>query len=63
MNPACESTWDREFLDANTTKSFRLGEYKTHREKVLLDKERARLAAAKAKLSIKTKMIKRLGTQ
>jgi hypothetical protein len=45
MNPACTSAWDREFLDANTTKSFRLGEYKTHREKVLLDKERARLAA------------------
>jgi predicted transcriptional regulator len=45
MNPACESAWDREFLDANTTKSFRLGDYKTHREKVLLDKERARLAA------------------
>lgn len=45
MNPACESAWDREFLDANTTKSFRLGEYKTHREKVLLDKERARLAS------------------
>jgi hypothetical protein len=66
MNPACESTWDREFLDANTTKSFRLGEYKTHREKVLLDKERARLAATQedaaafkdAKVFVKTSSAK-----
>ena len=66
MNPACESAWDREFLDANTTKSFRLGEYKTHREKVLLDKERARLAATQedavayneAKSLVKTTTVK-----
>ena len=66
MNPSCESTWDREFLDANTTKSFRLGEYKTHREKVLLDKERARLAATQedaaafneAKAFVKTSTVK-----
>jgi predicted DNA-binding ArsR family transcriptional regulator len=35
--------WEREFLDCEFTRTFRLVTYKTHREKVLLDKERARL--------------------
>ena len=43
INTDCAMPWDREFLDSQFTRTFRLVTYKTHREKVLLDKERARL--------------------
>ena len=43
VNPECGHGMDREFLDAQLTKSFRLTTYKEHREKVLSDRERSRL--------------------
>ena len=43
VNPECGHGMDREFVDAHTTKSFRLHTYKEHREKVLSDRERARM--------------------
>ena len=45
VNPDCGHGLDREFIDGQTTKSFRLHTYKEHREKVLSDRERARLPA------------------
>lgn len=43
LNRECGRVWTRDFLDDQFTKSFRLGTYKEHRERVLLDRERARL--------------------
>ena len=45
VNPECKHGYTREFLDGETTKSFRLHTYKDHREKVLIDREKARLPA------------------
>lgn len=46
----CKHVWDREFLDAHLTKSFMLGAYKSHRERVLVDREIAMLPATQAHL-------------
>jgi hypothetical protein len=43
VNPECGHGWEREFLDSQFTRTFRLITYKAHREKVLSDRERARL--------------------
>ena len=43
MGPNCKCTWDREFLITNTLRSFVNGDYKTHRSKLLLEQEKARL--------------------
>jgi len=43
MGPDCKCTWDREFLITNTLRSFVNGDYKTHRSKLLLEQEKARL--------------------
>ncbi len=40
--PSCRAAWSYDFLTEHLTKSFRTGEYKAHREKVLVDRERAR---------------------
>jgi hypothetical protein len=45
VNSECKHGYTREFLDGETTKSFRLHTYKDHREKVLIDREKARLPA------------------
>jgi len=45
VNPECGHGMEREFLDSCLTRSFRLGAYKEHREKVLSDREKARLPA------------------
>ena len=45
VNSECGHGFEREFLDSQTTKAFRLHSYKEHREKVLSDRERARLPA------------------
>ncbi len=44
--PGCRAAWDSDFLSNNTTAVFRNGPYKAHRAKVLLDREKARLAEA-----------------
>jgi len=43
VNNECGNGWEREFLDSQFTRQFRLTTYKEHREKVLSDRERARL--------------------
>jgi hypothetical protein len=43
VNPECEHEWDRDFLDTQFTRTFRLQTYKEHRETVLRDRERSRL--------------------
>ena len=45
VNPDCGHGFTREFLDGETTKSFRFHTYKEHREKVLSDREKSRLPA------------------
>ena len=45
VNIDCKHRWEREFLDGSFTRTFRLGTYKEHREKVLCDREKARLPA------------------
>ena len=41
--PDCAQGWERDFLDKEMTRSFRLVTYKAHREKTLCDREKARL--------------------
>ena len=43
VNTDCRQGWGREFLDSEFTRSFRLTTYKEHREKILADREKARL--------------------
>lgn len=43
VNPDCKHEWDRDFLDEQFTRTFRLQTYKEHRETVLRDRERSRL--------------------
>lgn len=43
VNTECEHEWDRDFLDTQFTRTFRLQTYKEHRETVLRDRERSRL--------------------
>jgi uncharacterized protein YutE (UPF0331/DUF86 family) len=35
----CSKAWDREFIDDNLTMTYRMGDYKKHRENILLDRE------------------------
>lgn len=42
-NTECRLGWSDDFLSENMTKSYLLNPYKKHREKILLDIERARL--------------------
>ena len=41
---SCRKEWNREFVDANFTKTFRTKELRDHREKLLLAREKAMLA-------------------
>jgi hypothetical protein len=41
----CSKVWDRDFVDDNLTMTYRMGEYKSHRENILLDREIALLPA------------------
>jgi len=45
MNVPCRKDWSRKFLVENFPKSFMTNEYKKHREKILLDEQRALLPA------------------
>lgn len=51
VNPECGHGMDREFVDSQVTKSFRLTTYKEHREKVLSDREKSRLPATQEEAS------------
>ena len=41
--PSCKNPWSHTFLCDSLTQTFRTGPYKTHREKLLVDKEQARI--------------------
>lgn len=41
--PGCRAAWGQEFLIENLTAAFRSRDFKQHRERVLLDRERVRL--------------------
>ena len=45
VNVECTRGWERNFLDNEMTATFRLKTYKEHREKLLADKEKAKLPA------------------
>jgi len=41
----CNKAWDREFIDDNLTATYRMNDYKKHRENILLDRETALMPA------------------
>jgi len=41
----CSKVWERDFIDDNLTMTYRMGEYKSHRENILLDREISLLPA------------------
>jgi hypothetical protein len=41
----CNRAWEREFIDDNLTITYRMGDYKKHRENILMERETALLPA------------------
>ena len=41
----CKKAWERDFIDDNLTATYRMGDYKKHRENILLDREIALMPA------------------
>lgn len=41
----CKKGWEREFIDDHLTATYRMGDYKNHRENILLDREIALMPA------------------
>jgi len=41
----CSKAWDRDFIDDNLTMTYRMGDYKKHRENILLEREIALMPA------------------
>ena len=48
----CHHVWNREFLDAHLSRSWREGELKEHRAKLLFDRERSMLPATQMDVEI-----------
>lgn len=48
----CHHAWPREFLDEHLTRSWREGELRHHREKILFDRERSLLPATQPDVEI-----------
>jgi hypothetical protein len=48
----CKHHWDRAFLDTHLTRSWREGDFKRHRERILLDRERSLLPATQEAVGI-----------
>ena len=48
----CHHPWPREFLDEHLTRSWREGELKLHRQKILFDRERSLLPATQPDVEI-----------
>ena len=48
----CHHVWPREFLDEHLTRSWREGELRHHREKILFDRERSLLPATQPAVEI-----------
>jgi len=53
----CHHAWNREFLDAHLSRSWREGELKEHRAKLLFDRERSMLPATQ--IDVETELQKR----
>lgn len=51
----CHRFWNREFIDTHLTRSWREGELKLHREKLLFDRERSLLPATQPDVEIELK--------
>ena len=45
----CSKVWEREFVDDNLTVTYRMNEYKKHRENILLDREIALMPATQGR--------------
>lgn len=48
----CHRAWNREFIDTHLTRSWREGELKLHREKLLFDRERSLLPATQPAVEV-----------
>ena len=51
---SCKRAWNREFLDSHLSMAFRKGELRTHREDVLLDREKARIPLLQPRIEART---------
>ena len=51
----CKRAWNREFIDSYLSMSFRKNALKTHREAILLDREKARLPLLQPRISAKVR--------
>ena len=51
----CKRAWNREFIDSYLSVSFRKNALKTHREAILLDREKARLPLLQPRISAKVR--------
>jgi uncharacterized protein YutE (UPF0331/DUF86 family) len=45
----CTKAWEREFIDDNLTMTYRMSDYKKHRENILLDREIALMPATQGR--------------
>jgi hypothetical protein len=45
----CSKLWEREFIDDNLTMTYRMNDYKKHRENILLDREIALMPATQGR--------------
>ena len=52
----CRRAWNDEFLDLNFTRAFRIGPYKKHREKILMEREIAVLPTRQPRVEAKLKV-------
>jgi hypothetical protein len=48
----CKHAWNREFLDRHLTRSWREGEFKRHRERILMDREKSLLPVSQEAVQI-----------
>ena len=51
----CKRAWNREFIDSYLSMSFRKNALKTHREEILVDREKARLPLLQPRVSAKVR--------
>lgn len=59
MNRECKTIWTKEFMQSIFTKTFLNGEYKKHRQTILIDREKAFLPVSQIELISKKKRVKR----
>ena len=52
---SCKRAWNRDFIDSYMTMAFRKGSLKTHREGILVDREKARLPLLQPRVDAKVR--------